>query len=564
MIKIKKIAIGIAFLGASSLFSSYANASSWFAEQFKNAYSDNVYQNTTTAKQYSTPERHVYSGGAYSLRTPNVTITPISATAPRFNVGCGGLDIYKGSFSYLTKDQLEDFGRAVLQNAPYMAFNIALEAWSPSTKKTLDSLQAMAQLLSSTQLDACSTADALAYTTMSALSNNNKDLASISGNHNNLSSIQGASEWLGIDATKVANAWKGVSNNLPFTKDLADIEAKRDDQLDANITSTELNTLTTSQANTLLAEGIYGNLISATQTNWYEQLNESMEISTNVRIFANANKTDVLNFVFSVFGFVASYPTQEDGKSTYKITISSHAPTLTFNSIVGGNTYDDQKGNTISCVEYKPAKTNTSIECGNFVITENTTKGVTKYMLDSIGDLSNTTNSNAISIYSSASKKTCASNDKECENQNTEAQKALSSTTSNFKNSIIYALLDGKELSTENKLILSSMGDEFKGFLLEATEKKAPLLAYNVAKACLDKKVSEDVYQSLGQVKLVLLANIKQFSQQQENTLYTKQQEMISKSWQSIDSTYQSIVNSESYEACVNIQIANAREQMNR
>lgn len=116
----------------------------------------------TDAQHYNTAGRGIYTGGSLSVRTPNYYITPVTISAPDIHAGCGGVDLYFGSFSYLKKEELERFARQVMANTPYFAFKIALDSYFPKLNATLAELQSMAQLLSSTQLDACSTSEYMA------------------------------------------------------------------------------------------------------------------------------------------------------------------------------------------------------------------------------------------------------------------------------------------------------------------------------------------------------------------------------------------------------------------
>ncbi len=113
----------------------------------------------TNAQHYNTSGRGIYTGGAVSFRTPNYYMVPFTVSAPDIKTGCGGVDLYFGSFSYLKKEELERFARQVMANAPYFAFKIALSSYSEKINSVLSELQSMAQLLSSTQLDACSTSE---------------------------------------------------------------------------------------------------------------------------------------------------------------------------------------------------------------------------------------------------------------------------------------------------------------------------------------------------------------------------------------------------------------------
>ncbi len=162
VIRIRKTALAVlAALAMSCVTEVPADSSTEIAKDVRDwirAHGQSVTE--TDAQHYNTAGRGIYTGGSLSVRTPNYYITPITISAPDLSRrGCGGVDLYFGSFSYLQKEELERFARQVLANAPYAAFKIALDSYMPKLNATLAELQSMAQLLSSTQLDACSTAE---------------------------------------------------------------------------------------------------------------------------------------------------------------------------------------------------------------------------------------------------------------------------------------------------------------------------------------------------------------------------------------------------------------------
>lgn len=85
--------------------------------------------------------RGVISGGSMTIRTPNVGLRPFSLRGPSISVGCGGIDAFFGSFSFISKEQLVQAMRAIVTAALTYAFQLALEAMCPSCASTLGTLQ---------------------------------------------------------------------------------------------------------------------------------------------------------------------------------------------------------------------------------------------------------------------------------------------------------------------------------------------------------------------------------------------------------------------------------------
>ncbi len=49
-------------------------------------------------------------------------------TLPDINAGCGGIDAYLGSFSFINGDQLQRFVKQIMSNAAGYFFDLALQA----------------------------------------------------------------------------------------------------------------------------------------------------------------------------------------------------------------------------------------------------------------------------------------------------------------------------------------------------------------------------------------------------------------------------------------------------
>lgn len=123
------------------------------------------------AKKISSKDRTLLYGGGYTLKVPNVKLTPFSIQAPKINAGCGGIDLTFGSLSFLSKDQFVKFVEGIMSASPGVAFDLALKTLCPSCAETLKSLENMANQINSMSLDSCSTATALGNLADDALTN---------------------------------------------------------------------------------------------------------------------------------------------------------------------------------------------------------------------------------------------------------------------------------------------------------------------------------------------------------------------------------------------------------
>ena len=101
------------------------------------------------------------SGGGVYVRTPVSAIQLFTVDPPRFSIGCGGIDAYLGSFSFITADRLIQFMRNVAQNAAPLAFQMALESVNPQLSGMLKKFQSMAQQMNDQNRNSCQLAHGL-------------------------------------------------------------------------------------------------------------------------------------------------------------------------------------------------------------------------------------------------------------------------------------------------------------------------------------------------------------------------------------------------------------------
>ena len=117
--------------------------------------------NTTGPTAFDGQASGHWTLGNLYMRAP-VRSEPIATVSlPSFRAGCGGIDAFAGSFSFIDSDQLIAFGRALAQNAAGFAFELALETISPVIAETMSKLRALAQWVNNQNLDSCETAQAL-------------------------------------------------------------------------------------------------------------------------------------------------------------------------------------------------------------------------------------------------------------------------------------------------------------------------------------------------------------------------------------------------------------------
>jgi conjugative transfer pilus assembly protein TraH len=103
-------------------------------------------------------QRGYYSGGSFSARWPSQTDYPVTIEMPRIKSGCGGIDVFMGGFSFLNSDYLVSKLQSILENAPAVAFDLALKTLCEQCSNTIKNFEALADNLNGLQLDECAAA----------------------------------------------------------------------------------------------------------------------------------------------------------------------------------------------------------------------------------------------------------------------------------------------------------------------------------------------------------------------------------------------------------------------
>jgi conjugative transfer pilus assembly protein TraH len=125
--------------------------------------------NYTEPGIYQSQRRGVIAGGAYHMRSPIRSSAILNVVPPSFEAGCGGIDLFGGSFSYINSDRLVQLLRSVASNAVGYSFQVALNAMCPSCLQTMENLQKKLQSLNELSANSCQLAQGLVTDTAAAV-----------------------------------------------------------------------------------------------------------------------------------------------------------------------------------------------------------------------------------------------------------------------------------------------------------------------------------------------------------------------------------------------------------
>ncbi len=117
--------------------------------------------NVTTPSAYKGQSANYYNVGSLYVKSRIRNAQLISVTLPSISAGCGGIDAFFGSFSHISSDQLVQLGKAIIQNAPPFAVELALQTWAPQIKVEMDKLQAKADRWLNQSINSCEAAQAM-------------------------------------------------------------------------------------------------------------------------------------------------------------------------------------------------------------------------------------------------------------------------------------------------------------------------------------------------------------------------------------------------------------------
>lgn len=121
-----------------------------------------AYGNVTGPGAYHAQGMNVVTGGNLFMRFPQKNHSLVKAQLPSLKYGCGGIDLYAGSFSFISKDALVSMMKNIGSSAVAYAFKIALDSISPQINKTLTELQQTVQDLNSMNINSCEAGAAIA------------------------------------------------------------------------------------------------------------------------------------------------------------------------------------------------------------------------------------------------------------------------------------------------------------------------------------------------------------------------------------------------------------------
>lgn len=111
--------------------------------------------NVTPETSYAGQRSNSYHGPSVVLRNKISNATIIGYVPPSISAGCGGIDMFGGSFSFVNKAELEQLLRNIASNAKGYLFQLALKALCGTCVATMDGMQKKIQSLNNMMGNSC-------------------------------------------------------------------------------------------------------------------------------------------------------------------------------------------------------------------------------------------------------------------------------------------------------------------------------------------------------------------------------------------------------------------------
>ena len=117
--------------------------------------------NVTSPAAFQSQAAGFFGGGSLYARNQVRQYQLVQLDLPSYRAGCGGIDLFTGSFSFISSQKLVDLGKKIMTNGGAYAVDLALATTVPELKQTKDFLQNTAQKVNHASVTSCEMAQNL-------------------------------------------------------------------------------------------------------------------------------------------------------------------------------------------------------------------------------------------------------------------------------------------------------------------------------------------------------------------------------------------------------------------
>ncbi|HHF7375632.1 conjugal transfer protein TraH [Legionella bozemanae] len=111
--------------------------------------------NVTSPAAFETQAAGFFGGGSLYARNQVRQYQLVQLDLPSYRAGCGGIDLFTGSMSFLSEQKLVDLGKSVMTNAGAYAVDVMLASTVPELKQVRDYLQQLEQMANQASINSC-------------------------------------------------------------------------------------------------------------------------------------------------------------------------------------------------------------------------------------------------------------------------------------------------------------------------------------------------------------------------------------------------------------------------
>lgn len=129
------------------------------------------YSNATPPSSYKGQTMNGYSAGGFYARTPVRTYQLAQISPPSLDIGCGGIDLHAGSFSFINKAAITALFQNIGTSISY-AFLLAIKSSMPEMASLFEYLQDVANKVNGMNVNACKMTEGIPFVQGADLSKN--------------------------------------------------------------------------------------------------------------------------------------------------------------------------------------------------------------------------------------------------------------------------------------------------------------------------------------------------------------------------------------------------------
>lgn len=111
--------------------------------------------NTTAPRAFESQAAGFFGGGSLHARNQVRQYQLVQLDLPSYRAGCGGIDLFTGSLSFLSHEKLVDLGKQVMTNSGAYAVDVMLATTVPELKQVRDYLQTLEQMANQANVNSC-------------------------------------------------------------------------------------------------------------------------------------------------------------------------------------------------------------------------------------------------------------------------------------------------------------------------------------------------------------------------------------------------------------------------